>query len=207
MRKIFSFLLCLFFSVFLKAQESDYSNTLIKNSPFHFFDGTFHLSYERVITNNKSLNISGGFHFRGENFYHNMQEDVGWNGEIQLRRYLISFDSDLVLNGVYFAPYFKGGYFKYKEMSYWYVNYDSNGDPYDVLYPELFSEIKNYQGGVIMGVQILLKEIIAFDLFLGGGIQYADINRDNFYNSNNGIWGRSYSGVVPRVGLNIGVFF
>tara|TARA_B100000287_G_C20654694_1_gene788139 strand:- start:1485 stop:2105 length:621 start_codon:yes stop_codon:yes gene_type:complete len=206
MKKIL-FLSCLFSFIILKSQNLDNSNTLIKNSPFHFFDGTFHLSYERAVSTNKSLNISGGFHFRGDNYYNNMQEDIGWNCEIQLRRYLISFDSDVLLNGIYFSPYFKGGYFKYKELSYWYINYDSNGDYYDVFYPESLFEIKNYQGGLIMGVQMLFKEIIVFDLFLGGGIQYAELNRDNFYHSNNGIWGRNYSGVVPRIGLNIGVVF
>tara|TARA_Y100000385_G_C12858589_1_gene536200 strand:- start:513 stop:710 length:198 start_codon:yes stop_codon:yes gene_type:complete len=36
-------------------------NSFIKNSSFHFFDGAFNLSYEKAISNIKSLNVSGGF--------------------------------------------------------------------------------------------------------------------------------------------------
>tara|TARA_B110000263_G_scaffold142456_1_gene123678 strand:+ start:3121 stop:3735 length:615 start_codon:yes stop_codon:yes gene_type:complete len=181
-------------------------NSLIKNSPFHFFDGTFNLSYEKALMNQKSINLSGGFHLI-ENGWNNNNQQIGWTGEIQVRRYLSNNPELKQLEGFYVSPYFKGGYFRFdNDDGYYYATYDENNNyiedlwyPYDSSY-----EIKNYQLGLIMGYQFIFSDAISLEFFLGGGVQYADVNRSLY---NNTPFDKSYTGVVPKVGFNFGASF
>jgi len=181
-------------------------NSLIKNSPFHFFDGTFNLSYEKALMNQKSINLSGGFHLI-ENGWNNNNQQIGWTGEIQVRRYLSNNPELKQLEGFYVSPYLKGGYFRFdNDDGYYYATYDENNNyiedlwyPYDSSY-----EIKNYQLGLIMGYQFIFSDAISLEFFLGGGIQYADVNRSLY---NNTPFDKSYTGVVPKVGFNFGASF
>ena len=191
MKKI-TIIICSLF-IFSFAQAQDKANALIKNSPFHFFDGTFHLSYEKSLSSNKSINISAGFHLRDNNNYSDNQ-NIGWIGELQLRRYLLhKVDNKSKLNGFFVAPYVKGGYFSVEEENYYYDE--------DIEYSTT-KEIKSFQGGVLMGYQIVFSDIVALEFFLGGGMQYADSDYHvDIYQV------KGYTGVVPRIGFNVGVSF
>ncbi|MBT7896714.1 MAG: DUF3575 domain-containing protein [Flavobacteriales bacterium] len=197
-----------FFFVFILFVSYSYSqvNSLIKNSPFHFFDGTFHLSYEKVLLNKKSINLSGGFHLV-ENGWNNNNHQIGWTGELQVRKYL-SKNIDLnQLEGFYVSPYFKGGYFRFDDdYGYYLAQYDENNNYIeDIWYPYGNSyEIKNYQLGLIMGYQFIFSDAISLEFLLGGGVQYADVNRNL---SSNTPFDKSYTGVVPKVGFNFGASF
>ena len=48
------------------------------------------------------------------------------------------------------------------------------------------------------------SDIVSLELFLGGGMQYADSDK-NYYSGFYQIKG--YTGVVPRIGFNVGVSF
>ena len=85
-------------------------NALVKVSPFHFFDGTLYLSYEKAIEKNRSVQLDGGLLLADNG------NDYGWMGELQLRKYL--FSSKLAgksdLSGFYAGLYANGKYFKEK---------------------------------------------------------------------------------------------
>ena len=156
--------------------------------------------------NQKSINLSGGFHLV-ENGWNNNNQQIGWTGEIQVRRYLSNNPELKQLEGFYVSPYFKGGYFRFDEdYGYYYATYDENNNYIeDLWYPyEDSYEIKNYQLGMIMGYQFIFSDVIALEFFLGGGIQYADSNRSSY---NNTPFDKSYTGVVPKVGFNFGASF
>ena len=186
-------------------------NTLIKNSPFHFFDGTFNMSYEKAISNSKSLNLSGGFHLQNNSW--NNKDEIGWTGELQIRKYLINFKKqESVLSGMFVAPYIKGSYFRTEGDDWWYVQQYGYYDIDDVwieedgFYGSYSKEVNNIQGGLLMGVQMLFGNVISLELFLGGGIQYADIEGvDSYSDMTDGI--KEYTGVVPRIGFNFGAAF
>jgi len=197
MKKIICIICSLFIFTFTQAQNG--ANSLIKNSQFHFFDGTFQLSYEKSFSSNKSINISGGFHLRDNNNY-SYSNEKGWVGELQLRRYLLhEVNNNSKLSGFFVAPYIKGAYFSMEEENYYYdPEYDDSGE-----YSSL-REIKSFQGGVLMGYQMVFSGIVSLELFLGGGMQYADSDK-NYYSDFYQIKG--YTGVVPRIGFNVGVSF
>ena len=193
----------------LTSNAQDGAKALIKNSPFHFFDGTFNMSYEKAISNSKSLNFSGGFHLQ-DNFW-SLEDDIGWTGELQLRKYLINFKKQKsVLSGVYVAPYIKGAYFRSEEDWQDRGYYDENNLWIQEVgyYNSPFKEIKNIQGGLLMGAQFLFGNIISLEVFLGGGIQYAEVEGFNsMWRDDNPSNLKEYTGVVPRIGFNIGAAF
>ena len=195
----------------LTSNAQDGVKALIKNSPFHFFDGTFNMSYEKAISNSKSLNFSGGFHLQDNSW--NSEDDIGWIGDLQLRKYLINFKKqESVLSGVYVAPYIKGAYFRSEGEDWWYVQengyYDENNLWIEEVgyYNSFSKEIKNIQGGLVMGAQLLFGDVISLEVFLGGGIQYAEVEGFNsdYYNASDI---KEYTGVIPRIGFNIGAAF
>jgi len=177
---------------------------LLKNSPFHFADATFNMSVEKELEGNRSVSFSGGIHLIEDGW--NYDNEKGLTAEIQLRKYVLNCkNSDSKLNGVYVAPFGRLSYFKmnhtYRD---WYYEYDDLGN-----YSEWTEETtvnassKSGQAGVIMGVQYIISNVILLDFFLGGGVQYSIEagNRDRFDSSGF----RFYTGVIPKIGFNIGV--
>ena len=195
----------------LTSNAQDGTKALIKNSPFHFFDGTFNMSYEKTISNSKSLNFSGGFHLQDNSW--SSEDDIGWTGELQLRKYLINFKKQKsILSGIYVAPYIKSAYFRSEGENGWHVQengyYDENNLWIEEVgyYNSFSKEIKNIQGGLIMGAQLLFGDVISLEVFLGGGIQYAEVEGFNpdYYNTSDM---KEYTGVIPKIGFNIGAAF
>ena len=210
MKKLFSLLFV--FTIFTTTQAQ---NSIIKVSPFHFFDATFNMSYEKSISSDKSINLNGGFHLRDRDYIsYGETESVGWTGEIQLRKYLVEYNSDL--SGIFVAPFFKGSYF---DITYnddiWYVIQESYYDDNGIWYPQegeyimetSNDEIKSVQGGVLMGVQYVIKDAISIEFYLGGGVQYSEVEGNDGNWRYDSSWGRGYKGVIPKIGFNIGAAF
>ena len=197
------------------AQES-----LVKVSPFHFFDGTLYTSYEKALKNNRSIQLDGGFRLADDG------NDYGWMGELQLRKYLFNSKSieESPLSGFYAGIYVNGKYFKeYNEWREWhtvaepYWDYVYNEDGTEnweesIWYEGEYEEhtikesydIKQGEGGVVFGFQTIINKSLSFDMFLGGGLRGAEIDGKKT-NRFNGI--RGYTGVVPKGGLSLGIAF
>ena len=144
-------------------------DALVKLSPFHFFDGTLYVSYEKALENNRSIQLDGGLLVADNG------KDYGWMGELQLRSYLFSskFAGNSVLSGFYAGLYVNGKYFnEYNEWREWntivepYWEYVYNKDGTEnweesVWHQGEYSEItvkerydvKQGEGGVIFGFQ------------------------------------------------------
>ena len=182
---------------------------LIKVSPFHFVDGTFNMSLEKSCDADYTVNLSGGIHLVEDGW--NYDNEKGLTAEIQIRKYVLNFDnSDLKFNGVYVAPYAKLSYFHLEDTyTDWYYEYDDLGNFVSENRTEISQEAssKSGQAGVVMGVQYIMSDVILFDFFLGGGLQYAvtalSINGDDIRNYGSG--SRFYTGVMPKIGFNFGV--
>ena len=200
MKRTTLFIIALLSLTTLNAQER-----LIKISPFHFADATFNISVEKSMKSDYTLNFSGGVHLLEDGW--DARDEKGVTSEIQLRKYVLNCkNSDSKLNGVYVAPFGRLSYFKmnhtYRD---WYYEYDDLGNYSDwTEETTVNASSKSGQAGVVMGVQYIMSDVILFDLFLGGGVQYAVEagNRDRTR------WSGRYrfnTGVIPKIGFNIGV--
>lgn len=172
-------------------------DVLVKISPFHFLDGTVYATYERALNNNNSFALSGGYRLSDNG------DEYGWMGEIQLRKYIfkpaINSSSESSLAGVYAGLYANGKYFVEQYEKYYYYNniYSSTNHDYD---------IKQVEGGVLMGIQLIFSEKLSLDLFAGGGLRNSQFDNKpldiDFYSPD-----RGYTGIVPKIGFDIGVSF
>ena len=191
--KKFILILCLSVaSTFIFAQ-----NALVKVSPFHFLDGTIYTTYERAIKNNTSFALSGGYRLSDNG------DEYGWMGELQLRKYVfkpaINESSESKLAGFYGGLYFNGKYLVENHASHYWQNDIRIKNNYEY-------EVKQMEGGIIMGVQILFSSKLSLDLFAGGGLRDAQFENKplglEFYSPE-----RGYTGIVPKVGFDIGIAF
>lgn len=215
MKRLLVIALLLFGSTAM-AQES-----LVKVSPFHFFDGTFYTSYEKSLNNNRSVQFDGGLRLTDNG------NDYGWMGEVQVRKYLHSpkCAGNGPLSGFYAGIYANGKYFKERnEWNEWvwiqepYTQYvytksgdiDWNettyfeGEGKSVLKKESY-DAKQVEGGVLFGFQMVLNEVLSLELFVGGGVRGAQVEgkkRDSDYHGS-----RGYTGVVPKGGFTVGIAF
>ena len=159
-------------------------DVLVKVSPFHFFDGTLYVSYEKALENNRSIQLDGGLRLADNG------NDYGWMGELQLRKYLFSskFAGKSVLSGFYAGLYANGKYFKeYNEWiewntivePYWDYVYNKDGTEnwqesvwhqgeYDEVTVKESYDVKQGEGGVIFGFQTIIHKALSW-LFIGGG--------------------------------------
>ena len=201
MKRTTLFIIALLSLTTLNAQER-----LIKISPFHFSDATFNISVEKSMKSDYTLNFSGGVHLLEDGW--DARDEKGVTSEIQLRKYVLSFrNSESKLNGIYVAPFAQISYFRMHNIyRNWIYEYDDvTGDYVGSFLEEtnVNASSKSGQAGVVMGVQYIMSDVILVDFFLGGGVQYAveSGNRDRY----NDIGSRFYTGVMPKIGFNVGV--
>lgn len=174
-------------------------NTLVKISPFHLVDGTFYTSFEKNLNNDRSLYIAGGYRLSDNG------DDYGWMGELQIRKYLFRFNKSKNLggstfSGVYGGLYANGKYFSEFEDEYYHYDYDL----VDSYFFEDY-EIKQGEGGVMMGIQLVFHKKLSLDFFVGGGLRGAEISGN--YGRTPYSPERGYTGIVPKVGFDIGISF
>lgn len=199
MNKITLLLITLLAITTINAQD-----ILLKNSPFHFADATFKMSIEKELSDDKSVDLSGSVHLVEDGW--NYEDEKGFSAEIQLRKYVLNFkNSDSKLNGVYVAPYGRLSYFRMHDTYRdWYYEYDDLGNYSEwTIETSVNASSKSGQTGFVMGVQYIMSNVICFDFFFGGGVQYVVEagNRDRYYDNEI----RFYTGVLPKIGFNFGV--
>lgn len=205
------FLLAMFGVTFTQAQsakpkpnvEPIVVKSILKISPFHFIEGTFLMSYERMLNGDKSsIVFSAGIHSR-EQFYNDRSAEFGFQEELQYRFYIApprSTASDgkgfFFFKGLYAGPYLLHR-FRNQDIQVFDWVLQQN-----ILLNEQINEIS---GGVLMGVQIALGNRFYVDLFTGGGIKRS-FGR-NPQNTNIYVGSIGYNGVVPKIGFQLGVGF
>jgi hypothetical protein len=109
------------------------------------------------------------------------EEDESWSEQLQ----------------GYVAPFAR---FKYREVGNERTQYTGNQQitVSNTRYYSIFS------GGMTFGLKAPLAQFFTIDLFFGGGFRYSKAG-GNY--SHNGFLGPGYTGVIPKMGLRVGVDF
>jgi hypothetical protein len=192
-------------SVVLKS-DGDIKN-IVKISPFHFAEGTFLLSYERMLAENKSsIMLSAGLHSRS-NYYNynynsspNPQPEFGFQEELQFRLYVIQPQSySRNDRGFwYFKGFYAGPYLQHRYLQ----RTVSNWDWVLQVYNDEKQDLNEISGGVLLGVQVAIGNRFFMDFYTGGGIKQSFSNISQY---SPGIAQPGYSGVIPKIGFQFGV--
>jgi hypothetical protein len=200
------------------AQESEtIPRTIFKLSPQHFTENSLKGGIEHF---NKAHSVSFAVFITGrmekneESFYGDGYD--GLAGELQLRRYISPMNAVALKNnkvyhrGIYGAVYVQGGSYSgdfRREYNY----FDPNtGAMVNEVYYDYEDHIGNWGGGITIGYQQTLLQVIFVEVFVGGGLQFSDrittgklpATPDySFYNYKDPY----YRGILPKIGFNIGI--
>lgn len=186
------------------AEHHEPVKNIVKISPFHFAEGTFLMSYERMLGQQKSsLLLNLGLHSRSARNYQTgaSTPEFGFQEELQYRLYVVP-PQDISRNGsgfwffkgLYAGPYV-GHRLLQRSVQVWDWILQQNVDQNE--------NINEVAGGVILGVQIAMGNKFFMDFYTGGGIKrsFGEIRQTNFI----GATQPGYNGVYPKIGFQIGI--
>lgn len=175
---------------------------IFKISPFHFFEGTFLLSYERMMKDQSmSLMFSAGVHSRQRWF--DESEQFGFQEDLQLRFYALKPKNVSAGSKRFF--YFKG-FYAGPYLSHRYRNQAIS--VFDWILQQNVATQQNvheFSGGVLLGTQFAFGNRLFLDVYLGGGVKRSIGRNPN--QSGSGVLDVGYNGVVPKGGLQLGIGF
>jgi hypothetical protein len=192
---------------------------VMKLSPFHFFDRQLSITGELFGHDYKrSLCISLAMIYADNSKVY----DVGTSITLERRFYPRGFNPDTsnrnrnTATGFYFGMGAQVGYSEYNDRT----NY-SNGY-YDPMTGNYFYYNDNVTitsawitPNITLGYQFILWDALYIDAYVGGGVKVNDTKKTSKnigidfsrYYSDPDILSRYYKGVVPRVGLTLGMGF
>jgi hypothetical protein len=207
-RIITTLLLALIANIGLQAQwdtltSQEPVHNIIKLSPFHFAEGTFLLSYEHIMANEKSsIMVLAGLHSR-ENF-NAPEPSFGFQEELQYRFY-VSPPKNTGAGGrnfVFFKGFYAGPYVyhRYRSQSRQVFDWILQSN---TLVDERINEVS---GGVILGAQIAFANRLFLDFYTGGGVKRS-FGRQESVQTNYSVLDLGYNGVIPKIGFQLGIGF
>lgn len=198
MKKGCVLLLLAFTTTTLLAQKNS-----IRLNMFNLFQNQFKLNYERLIKNDKiGINISPILTLRQN--YSSSTKGIG--GELSVRSYLFekpeeqtNFYSNIF--GTIGAEY---NYYEVKYMNYYYDYYNNTNVNYSST-----SYLSNYQVFIALGWQGKIKDKLVLESYLGAGIKENSKSKSyyNSYYNPTGLLQIGHTGVIPKLGVNIGIMF
>ncbi|GLR17193.1 hypothetical protein GCM10007940_18080 [Portibacter lacus] len=180
---------------------------VLKLSPIELGRSEFQVSYERYFKNRaQSIFIAPSI------FLSSQGEETkdGFQLFVQYRFYLshLFVENNNTLGmyniGFYAAPYVTG--LTYKETYEQGIYDPSSGEN---VYNLIDDKVNAIEGGALMGVQFDITSRIVLDFYLGGGIRKSNFESsgDSFSQGGIGLFDLAYTGVKPRIGLQIGITF
>jgi|AntAceMinimDraft_17_1070374.scaffolds.fasta_scaffold05767_2 hypothetical protein len=196
--------------------------SVIKLSPNRLLEGSFLLSYERVLKDNFSIDIAcmltyltkkglGGEYLGKQNLYAYSSETnsyyqyegkmlSGWGIIFQARNYLLP-----KINSNYKAPI--GLYAAVQLMYRDLLITGTSEELQDTVWvdKETKQNLDILAGGVLLGCNFEINKVISIDIYAGGVMRLSKYYREpniTKYKQWNNI---DYSGVLPTAGINIGI--
>lgn len=208
-------------SVIAQEIEQQPSRSVFKISPQHFTQNQLKMGFERF---NKSYSRSFSLYLNGLlDWYPNEAGyDEGYSGigaEFQYRKYLVPMTvhttkkGNTYFRGIYFSGYLQGGHYSGTQAGVYYDYDPSTGTSTPTQY-NYKDDIGNWGGGVTFGFQQTLWNKLYFEAYVGGGLQFADQitsgtvpdDPDYFYfYEPSGITALDYQGILPKIGIQIGI--
>ncbi|MFZ4546434.1 MAG: DUF3575 domain-containing protein [Bacteroidales bacterium] len=181
-----------FAQILATANSPEYKN-ILKMSASLFTRSTFQMGYERFFNPNTSFLVSAGMSFKDSDY----EKVWGVRTEAQMKFHVYTVVKPLQSHRLYFAPYLMNEYYETEGS-----HYDYNGNSY--WQTETFDA---FGGGMLFGWSFSFANRINLDIYTGGGLRKT-FNYDNSeYYYDNGVFDYAYSGISPRLGIDIGFWF
>ena len=201
----------------------DYKSAIMLN-PVSLFEGTFHLSYERLLTDKFSVSISAlatyateqgmaQYFFKNQSFmyldrisnsYEQYQgESIAGTGVVlQGKNYLmVNYKTrNKAPLGLYAAP----------QLMYRRIWITGEAMEFIIEDDEWVEKIIKQQlnicsAGVILGTKIPVMKVLLVDIFVGGNIRLSKYDDESGLTKYKKWYNIDYSGVFPTAGISIGI--
>ena len=187
------------------------------------FEGTLQLNYEKAIKKNLSFEVSllgtyvtqrgiGGGYLQNQvlgfsdmatnsyvSYYGKMINGLG--GIVRLKNYLltrVNSKSNAPI-GLYAAPQLM-----YRRI--WITGNQYGGDYYPmIVQKEITRNLDVIQGGVILGSKFVIAKVLCLDVYMGGVMRLSKYYNESTFTKYKKWNNIDYSGILPTVGINIGI--
>jgi hypothetical protein len=208
-------------------QFMSYYKSSIMLDPVRLLEGTFYLSYERILNSRFSINVGGmatysttqglsNYYFTNQSFayldaasneYHTYQGEVMSGGglNIQFRNYLLANhpNRQKAPLGLYAAPQIM-----YRKMTIT-GNYrdmeETDPGVFEMVDKKITQHLNIFAGGVILGMKVPLFKVLTVDLFAGGNIRLSKYKNEDGFTKYKDWFNFDFSGVSPVAGIAIGI--
>ena len=194
------------------------SRTIFKLSPQHFIHNSLKAGIERFnSTHSGSIAFFVTGRIENEDSGFNLHGYSGVAGEVQLSKYISPMKmrttkkNNSFHQGIYGAAYLQGGSYagEFSEQQYTYDPNTGQQNP-QTLY-EYHESIANYGFGFTLGYQKTLWQVVFLEAFVGGGIQFSESTvtggnkPEHSFFTYGGIANPGYKGILPKIGLHLGI--
>jgi hypothetical protein len=204
----------------------DYKSAIMLD-PVRLLEGTFYMSYERVLNPRFSLNVAvmgtystkqgiSNYYFSNQSFalfdkstnqYQTYEGEVmsGVGLNFQFRNYLMANHPNRMRSplGLYAAPQVM-----YRNMSitgHYMERVQNEEGVWEMVEKKVVQDLNIYAGGVLLGMKIPLFKVLAIDIFAGGNIKLSKYNGEEGYTKYKDWFNVDFSGVSPVAGIAIGI--
>ena len=203
-----------------------YSSAIMLD-PVRLLEGTFCLSYERILNTRFSVNLSAmatysttqglsNYYFTNQSFAYfdsNSRQYQTYVGEvmsgggfnIQFRNYLLANHPGRRTSplGLYAAPQFQ--YRNMKITGYKQEMQETDPGVYKMVDVQVVQHLNIYAGGAVIGMKIPLFKVLALDIFAGGNIRLCEYTNEKGFTKYKDWFNVDFSGVSPVAGIAIGI--
>jgi len=204
----------------------DYKSAIMLD-PTKLLEGTFYISYERILNDRFSVNVAGmatystkqgisNFYFSNQSFayfdalsnsYHSYRGEVMSGGglNVQFRNYLRAShpNRQKAPLGLYVAPQLM--YRKMTITGFYQDMEEINPGEFELVDKQITQHLNIYAGGVILGLKVSLFKVLAIDVFAGGNIKLSKYNNEDGFTKYKDWFNMDFSGVSPIAGIAIGI--
>lgn len=184
------------------------------------FEGTLQIGYERALKNNLSIDIAlsgtyvtqrgiGGRYLSSQEFgfadaitneyiYYDGQMITGFGGFVRVKNYLLNrVKSNLKAPvGLYIAPQIM-----YRRI--WITGTTWNYS--DGSQREITRNLDVLNGGVIIGGKFCIAKVICIDAYVGGVMRLSKYYNESSLTKYKKWYNIDYSGILPTIGINVGI--
>ena len=200
-------------------EEKPFSKYLFKMSPQYLFQNTLKAGVEvmnQPRTKSFTFLLNAVANNKNEDDRYRANPYNGAGLEIQTRKYLNPLTIQKSKRGkeyyqsVYFSGLVQGGSYnaKYDYSTYTWDPVTQTSVSVDVKYK---STVQNVALGFTIGLQRTLWKVLTIDGYIGAAYQISAVNvsgqkpNNDYFYENSGILSPQYYGVLPKVGVMIGV--
>jgi len=206
--------------------EPVYKSTIMFD-PIRIMEGTFSLSYERVLNPRFSFNVAymgtystkqglSNYYFSNQSFamfdkvsnqYTSYQGEVMSGGGVivQFRNYLLANQPgrQKAPLGLYAAPQLMFRNLSITGITKQLVETDPG--VFNMVDQKVYQHLNIFAGGVILGYKLPLFKVLAIDFFVGGNIKLSKYKNEDDFTKYKNMKNIDFSGVSPVAGIAIGI--